>query len=411
MQNMKYLSVALMVVCGTLLLCSKSEAIPFDKDETVHQLVEGNTAFALALYSELKEKEGNLFFSPYSISSALAMAYGGARGETAGEIAEALHFPLEQDGLHAAFARLASQFGALQESGNVTLEIANALWIQEGLDLLDDYVSLTKERYGAGLFQVDFIKAFEDARKTINLWVEDQTQGKIRELLAPGSVGELTRLVLTNAIYFKGRWEFEFDEKFTNEDAFYLSQDKSIQVPLMRQQNTFKYGESEGMQFLQLPYEGEELAMLILLPKAKDGLKALEDELTVEVLETWLQELAMREVKVALPRLTTSAQFDLPETLQALGMRKAFTEAADFSGIDGTEQLSISSVVHKAFVEITEEGTEAAASTAVAIGVTSVRNPAPIPEFIADHPFLYLIRDIESGSILFLGRCVNPAMN
>ncbi|MCP4403702.1 MAG: serpin family protein [bacterium] len=405
MQSLKYLMLGLVVICGGLLMVMESEA----EDDAARQIVEGNSIFAFSLYSQLKDGEGNLFFSPYSISSALAMTYGGARKETAVEMAEALHFGLKQEFLHPAFAELASQFEIIQKAGNVALTVANALWLQEGIDLLEEYATLTKEHYEAGVFQVNFEKASEDARKSINAWVEERTQGKIQDLLIPGSISEATRLVLTNAIYFKGRWEIEFEKELTKEEAFWLSPDKKIQVPLMQQQNIFKYGETATAQLLQLPYSGGELAMLIVLPQAQDGLAALETELTPEGLESWLQELAMREVNVVLPRFTTNAYFDLSETLQALGMSKAFTEAADFSGIDGTQQLSISSVLHKAFVEVTEEGTEAAAATAAAIGVTSIQDPAPIPEFRADHPFLYLIRDNGSGSILFLGRCMNPA--
>ena len=408
MQSIRFFILGLLVVCGSFVILPESEAMPAETEGETQQLVEGNTAFALALYGQLKDGEGNLFFSPYSISSALAMTYGGARGATATEMAKALHLSQDQETLLPAFAELSSQLDAIRDTGNVALSIANALWLQEGFDLREEFLALTNTQYGAGIFQVDFEKAFEKARKRINDWVEEHTQGKIQELLPPGSVSELTRLVLTNAIYFKGRWEIEFEQEQTQKEAFWLGADKEIEVPFMQQQDTFKYGENDKARFLQLSYEGGELAMLLVLPHAKDGLADLESGVSPGMLGEWLQELAMREVNVALPRFTTTASFDLSKTLQTLGMSKAFTDEADFSGIDGTKQLSISSVLHKAFVEVTEEGTEAAASTAVIIGVTSIQDPTPIPEFRADHPFLYMIRDTESGSVLFMGRCVNP---
>ena len=375
----------------------------------MEQIVKGNNTFALDVYGKLKDNENNLFLSPYSISSALAMTYAGARGNTATQMAEVLHFLLSQKALHPAFANLSAHFQEIQQTGNVTLTIANALWIQEGLELLEDYLNLVKKYYDAGLFQVNFVEASEEVRQEINSWVEEQTHQKIRNILAPGTLNELTRLVLTNAIYFKGNWEMEFNKDQTQQESFWPTPGQEIQTPMMHQQSNFKYGETETVQILQMPYAGKELSLVALLPKTKDGLAELETQLTAERLGDWLPATFLRKVNVSFPKFKLTSQFSLSAALRNLGMTEAFSDKADFSGMESTSSLSISDVIHKAFVDVNEEGTEAAAATGVSIGVTSIREPEPIPEFKADHPFMFLIQEKQTGSILFLGRVMNPA--
>ena len=370
-------------------------------------VVEGNKAFAFDLYEKLKEVEGNLFFSPYSISTALAMTYAGARGNTEKQMGTALHFTLDQKRFHPAFACLEAQLKAVQEKGDIELNIANALWAQEDYVFLREFLDLIQSNYGTVLNNVDFKRACEAARKQINTWVEQKTKDKIKDLIKPGVLNALTRLVLTNAIYFKGRWESQFKKSRTKESPFWLSIDKSVEVPMMTQKRQFRYMESDSLQILELPYVGDDLAMIVLLPRKVDGLAQLEADLSVENLNMWIGHLRKREVSVFLPKFKMTSQFRLSETLASMGMPDAFGRNADFSGIDGTKDLFISAVIHKAFVDVNEEGTEAAAATAAVISLTSAPSTPP-PTFRADHPFVFLIRDNRSGSILFLGRIINP---
>lgn len=365
----------------------------------------GNTRFACDLYGHLRNEPGNLFFSPHSISAALAMTYAGAAGETASEMADVLHFELEHQRLHPAFSALTEHLHGGNRKG-IELRVANRLWGQSGYEFLPEYLRVTKKQYGAELGQVDFIQQTEAARKTVNAWVEEQTNEKIQNLIPEGVLNELTRLVLTNAIYFKGDWSSQFDREATEEAPFHLTEEETVDVPLMFQREEFRYGAVEGLQVLELPYVGDVLSMLVLLPEAVDGLAALEQDLTPENLETWTKTLRKEKVEVFLPRFRMTSEFNLTDVLQAMGLASAFDpEQADFSGMIGRRELFLSAVVHKAFVEVNEQGTEAAAATGVAVGVTSV----PItPTFRADHPFLFLIRDNRTGSILFLGRVTNP---
>lgn len=365
----------------------------------------GSNAFALELYSHLKSEPGKLFFSPASVSTALAMTYAGAAGATADQMAAVLHFPLPPD-------RLPEPYGAFQKAlltaGEGRLRIANRLWGRDGYPFRPEFLALTREHFGAELAVVPFGSAPEAARNTINAWVEAQTSGKIRDLLPPGVIDNLTRLVLTNAVYFKGNWEHPFRKENTQEEDFHVTGDKSTRVPMMSQTARFRHFAGEGLQALELPYEGGKLAMLVLLPDAPDGLPALEQALRLDALERWTAGLNHKRVRVFLPRFKMESQFALQDTLAAMGMPLAFDPAkADFSGIVTREDLSISAVIHKAFVDVNEEGTEAAAATGIAI-VASAAAPVPPPVFRADHPFVFAIRDNTTGALLFLGRVVNP---
>ena len=390
----------------TLTLCTSRSSLAVPDEVDTKKIVGGNTTFALDLYSKLRERKGNLFFSPYSISTALALAYAGARGETEKQMAGALNFSGEQDQLHQAFASLQKQLNTEQEKGDIQLSIANALWAERDYSFLKDYLDLTNTNYEASLIRVDFKKTPEQARSQINEWVETRTNNKIKELIKPGVLSALTRLVLTNAIYFKGNWDNQFKESATKNDRFWLTADSSVTVSLMSQKGDLNYGKNETMQLIELPYVGNNLSMIVLLPNEIDGLSKLEATLTEGNLASWLDLLRKGEVRVFLPKFKMTSEFNLEQMLGAMGMPDAFTPQADFSGMTGNKDLYINAVIHKAFVDVNEEGTEAAAATALTMKMTAM--PAPPPEFRADHPFLFMVRHNPSGSILFLGRMVNP---
>ena len=370
--------------------------------------VEGNNAFAVAMYGQLRSRSGNLFFSPESISTALAMAYAGARGDTASQMAKTLHFSLPPEQLHLAMGALLKDLNATHDA--YQLSVANALWAQHGYAFLDDYLNLLKNDYGAGLNQVDFKGATEAARQTINQWVEQKTQDKIKDLLQPGSLRSDTRLVLTNAIYFKGDWQTQFDKAQTKNEDFHLSQGQTATAPLMHREGGFNYFDGGTFQVLEIPYKSKELSMIVFLPKDIGGLGGLEQSLTAGNTQQWLRRLApVSKVIVTMPKFKMTQEFELGATLGAMGMPKAFSSSADFSGMTGHRDFAISAIIHKAYVDVNEEGTEAAAATAVTMRAMAMRpvEQAP-PVFRADHPFIFVIRDNGSDSILFMGRVMDP---
>ena len=345
-------------------------------DPAVGRLVQGNNQFALDLYAKLRTQDGNLFFSPYSISTALGMTYAGARGETAEQMATTLHFGKDQEKLHPAFSQLIKQINGDGKPRGYELYTANALWLQNDYHFLPEFLKLTKTNYGAELREVDFVKATEQARLTINGWVEKQTKDKIKELFKPGILDQTTRLVLTNAIYFKGNWASPFKKEITRDEPFLTAADKKVDVPMMQQIGTFNYLQSDNLQLLEMEFGGKELSMVVLLPKQVDGLADLEKNLTAEKLQAWFSKLHKANVLVFLPRFKTTSEFQLNGTLSDMGMKRAFDPAADFSGMTGSRDLHISAVVHKAFVDVNEEGTEAAAATGVAMAVSE---PSGLP--------------------------------
>jgi serpin B len=378
------------------------------------RIVGGNTRFALHLYREIKG-DGNLFFSPYSVSAALAMTYAGARGETEREMAEVLGFPTVESPDEAAATAIreevAAVLGSLEErleaepeTRGYALHVANALWGQFGYPFLESYVAFVDEHLDAPLTLLDFVRETEASRQRINAWVEERTRERIKDLIPEGGVGEATRLVLTNAVYFKGDWAEEFNAKRTR-DADFRGLSDTTTVAMMTRKGDFGYFENEEAQVLEMPYEGGDLSMVVLLPKVGGaaGLGALERALTPENLDAWIGAVHEREVTVHVPRFTmTWGSIDLKDHLEALGMRRAFSEgAADFTGMSEARDLFITGVFHKAFVEVNEQGTEAAAATGVVMAKTSI---APPLVFRADHPFVFMIRDLSTGSILFLGR-------
>jgi serpin B len=380
-------------------------------DSDLNALVGGNSDFAFDLYQQLRDEEGNLFYSPYSISVALAMTYGGARNETEEQMANAMRFLLTQENLHPAFNVLGLELasrgeGAQGKDGEgFRLNIVNAIWGQRDYEFLADFLDLLAVNYGAGLRVLDFIGAPEESRVTINDWVADQTEGRIEDLIPPGLINPLTRLVLTNAIYFNAAWEYPFEEDSTQDGMFYLLDGSEVTVPMMRQTESFGYAEGDGYQALELPYDGDELSMVILLP-ASGQFEAFEAALDAEQVGEIIGSLERWQVSLSMPRFEFDSSFSLQEALSAMGMPIAFTTSADFSGMTGNRELYIADVVHKAFVAVDEAGTEAAAATAVVMELTAM--PETV-EVTIDRPFIFLIRDIETGAILFVGRTMDPS--
>jgi serine protease inhibitor len=365
----------------------------------------GNTEFALELYQELHGLEGNLIFSPYSISTALAMTYAGARADTQTQMASALHFLTDRDHIHPAFAQLSEELEKAGKKGQVQLQIANTLWPREGYKLLKAFLALTKRFYKVRITPVDFEDG-EKARQTINAWVEERTGNKIRDLIAAGVLDDATRLVLVNAIYCKGIWAIQFDPAMTTTAPFQPEPNVEIQVQMMTRKHSFMYAEEDGLQILELPYAGENLSMLLLLPGEVNGLSKVEESLAVKTLDKWTRNLQETEVEVWLPRFELKFPFRLDDTLKSMGMQNAFSTKADFSGMDGSQELYLGAVLHKAFVAVNEQGTEAAAATAVVMQTKALAFSPII--FRADHPFVFLILEKTTGSILFIGRVVNP---
>ena len=376
------------------------------------ELVGGNSAFAFDLYQALSAQDGNLFYSPYSISLALAMTYAGARTETEQQIADTLHYILSQDRLHSAFNALDQELASRGQGAKGTdekgfrLNIVNAIWGQQGYPFLSAFLDVLAENYGAGLRLLDFRNAWEESRITINKWVSDQTEGKIEDLIPKDVIDEWTRLVLTNAVYFNAAWLNQFDKDMTKDNVFYLLDGSEVNVPMMRQTATFSYTKGEGYQSVELPYDGNELSMVILLPDVGQFEK-FEGLLNYSYVGNIIGDLAYKSVDLTMPKFEFKSAFDLSKTLAAMGMPLAFSDFADFSGMTNIEGLKIGSVIHKAFVSVDEAGTEAAAATAVVVVPTSM--PEEPVQVTVDHPFIFLIRDIQTGSILFVGRVVNPS--
>jgi serpin B len=389
-----------------------------------------DSTFAGHLYGQLSSRSGNLFFSPASIHLALAMAYAGARGDTAAEMQRALGVGPQS---HAAFADLLRNWEKLAHPDDpyagrtadspqmqkyreaelarrrIVLNVVNRLWAQSGYPFRDEFLVLLRDQYRAPIAQVDFHRDPEAEREQINKWVSAKTEQKITELIARGIITPDTRLMITNAVYFKALWTSQFAREQTREETFFAEGKREVRVPLMRQISTFPLATFGGGQLVELPYAYGELVMDVVLPAERNGLADIERRFASGALRGWLDALKKARVDLTLPRFKMSSAFELETALGALGMRKAFTyREADFSGMDGTRELFISAVLHQAVVDVDEYGTEAAAATSIGVEVaTTPPVEAPVI-FRADHPFLFLIRDAKSGAILFLGRVVNP---
>jgi serpin B len=375
----------------------------------------GNNAFACDVYGKLTETEsGNFFFSPFSIRTALAMTYAGARGTTAEQMAEVLHFGGGQEALHAEMGAYIKKLNASAGPDKFLLTVANALWGQEGFEFLPEFLELNDSYYGAGLKTVDFIGDTEGARQAINQWVEEKTKEKINDLIPAGTLQPLTRLVLTNAIYFLGAWQEQFNSDITKPGPFTVEPGRVVEVPFMYQQERFRYAEYETLQVLEMRYKGGNLGMAVILPREVDGLAGFEEKLNADVLNELMGALHIRKVKVYFPKFKIESRFSLRQMLESLGMGEAFQAGvADFTGMTRgrtpDERLNISDVIHKTYVDVNEEGTEAAAATAVMMLAGAAPGPREEPPtFRADHPFIFLIRDVDAGTVLFMGRLTEP---
>lgn len=395
------------------------EQIPHDGPESTRSVAAGNTAFAVDLYAELQtETDGNVFISPASISTAFGLAYAGAQGDAAREIAEVLHYDLAPDAFHPAMGALAQ---ALQlDSEGRTLRINNAVWLDKSLIVEPNWLELTADHYNAEDVRADFRNAPTSARLEINRWVEDKTEDRIQDLLGSSHVNAGTRAVLVNTIYLDADWADPFEADATRDEPFYLTGGQATDVAMMNQTDRFRHYETRNLQAVQLPYKGDELSMVVLLPKTSDGLGDIEKDLSANRLVAWLSRLAAAEpvrVELKLPKLKLEDKYELARPFQRLGLTAPFSgDPAHFTGmVDPARQadgqgVSIDQIVHQTFLEVDEKGTEAAAATAIAMRTASAMTPPPPPpiQFHADHPFLLLLKHNETGAILFLGRVVDP---
>ena len=400
--------VPLLILSMLLLGCAPQIEIPITDDtgtteEGINELVKANNQFGLDIYSAVSQEPGNVFISPWSLASALSMTYEGARGQTADEMKNAMHLP-DAEVRHSSFAKLFNDIN--KKDKKYQLFTANALWAQKDYPFLPEYLNLVEKYYAGKATNVDFIGNTEQARTAINDWVEDHTNDKIKNLFEKGVLTDMTRLVLTNAIYFKGTWLKQFEKSDTFDADFRINPEKTIQVPMMSMhEEEFNYYEDDKMQILEMPYDGEELSILVLLPKDND-LTELERTISADDLGAWRGALRQETLDVYIPKFTFETKYSLSDILANMGMPTAFSMGADFSGMNGKKELFIGIVVHQAFVEVNEEGTEAAAAT----GVDMTLSAMPMTKtFRADHPFIFLIQERNSGNILFLGRVIDPS--
>jgi serpin B len=371
------------------------------------QIASDNNAFAFDLFHQLP-KGKNTFFSPASISAALSMTYAGAHTTTASEMEKVLHINSPET-YHTDMGQWIKHINQ-QNGTDIKISVANRLFGAKRFVFLETYLEKLKTLYQAPLEKLDFAGKTEESRLHINQWVENQTNHKIKNLLAQGVIDSSTKLVLVNAIYFYGDWASQFDEKSTRTGAFYFSDEKSTDTKLMHQQAHFAYADGSGFKAIRVPYKGHQFSMEIYLPDQKNGLAEWEKNLTVEKYNEWSKHFKSYEVSFTLPKFKMNAAFSLGDILKQMGMKTAFARDADFSGMTGKRELYISAVVHKAFIDVGEKGTEAAAATAVVMQATSTRmeEHEEIKIFTVDHPFFFLIRENNTGSILFMGRMMEP---
>jgi len=370
-------------------------------------VIDANNQFAINFYSQVsQESDENIFFSPWSIMTAFAIVHEGAKGNTAEEMQNVFGFSSNKTQRQNEFKSVNDELN--QKDSSYSLQVANALWLANFFEPLEKYVDIAKKYYDSEVSTVDFVG--DEGVNIINSWVAEKTNDKIKDILKPGSTNSLTRLIITNAIYFKGTWVTQFNEENTRDQNFTVDSDTIIKTLMMNlYQNQHLYGETDEIKILELPYEGDKLSMLLLLPKEIDGIADLENSLTVENLNYWRDSLLQQELKiVSIPKFELETKYKLIPPLHKLGLNDAFDEIkADFSGITTSEQLFITSALHKAFVDVNEEGTEAAAVTAIEVGIISI-DPNPPPTFVADHPFIFVIQNNETGHILFIGKMTNP---
>ena len=397
-----------LLLIAILLGCSQTQTADDTQAtaEGVNEVIKANNQFAFSLYKELRNDSENIFFSPYSISAALAMTYEGAKGKTAEEIQKIFDFPADDISRRSSFAKIYNDLN--KNENKYDLSTANALWGQRNFSFEEEYIKTVKDYYAGKLENLDFKTEAEESRKIINKWIEQQTNNKITDMIPSGAIDSLTRLVITNAIYFKGDWLIEFDKKNTRDQDFKISEGSEIKVPMMGlrgEKAEFSYAETDDVQLIELLYQGEEISMLVILPK-EGTLDDFEKSLDYEKLSELKNQLEKQRVDVYLPKFKFETKSMLKQALSGMGMPTAFSEYADFSGMTNQERLKIAEVIHQAYIDVNEEGTEAAAATAVVMKTVSI-SPI-IPVFRADSPFIFLIQQKDTGNILFMGRVLNP---
>ena len=382
-----------------------TSVVPYTYNDTLRYKIPPVNDFTFLLYHNLPKKENNIFLSPYSILTAFAMLYEGAEGTTRNEMREVLNLP-EDDLERREEFRYMILTTTNPASDAYILRTANAIWIQKDYPLKEDYIDVIRRYYFADVRELDFSEDPEKSRKTINEWVERQTERKIVNLVPPGAIDEFTRLVITNAIYFKANWSSKFDPENTYNETFTLTSGEKIKVEMMHQVNSFNYMETKEFQALEMPYVDNRFSMLIILPK-ENNISTLEKRLTSEFMENILSSMKVEKVEVILPKFSFERSYILNDVLQEMGIREAFTDRADFSGIT-EDRVMISVVVHKTFIKVAENGTEAAAATGVVVTLAAPPSEEYPKVFKADHPFIFLIRDRETGAVLFIGRLMDP---
>ncbi len=396
MKSLRILVILIFLIAGMLSSVSAQQEM--------NETVKGNNRFAFNLFEEVQKEGENVFFSPYSISSALAMTYTGAEGGTRQEMQKVFGFSNDKQGQAEAYHMLNKHLDTLNDE-KVKLNVANSLWCQNNYNFLDDFLNINKKYYQAGIKKVDFRSNHAEARKQINQWVEEETNKKITDLIKEGMLSPSVRLVLANAIYFKGTWAYPFEKSKTRPEIFYMNEKNRKRVLFMHRSVSVKYYEDELAQVIELPYAGEDLSMMILLPQEISGIHKLESKLDTDLYQEYQESMFSKKVELWLPRFRVETQYNLNKPLKILGMNSAFSGNADFSGMTGKKELFISDVAHKAFVEVNEKGTEAAAATGAVMTKSSLVKKV---EFRADHPFIYMIKDNRTGAILFMGRLNEP---
>jgi len=385
----------------------ENKTVAVVENTTPVNITENNNLFALDLYKKISNNQENLFYSPYSISTALAMTYAGARGITEKEMSTVMHFPANNAEFYNKYNEVLKNINALNNGSTVNIYTANSVWAQMNFKFRDEFLEIIKNNFNSSINLVDFIKETENSRIQINKWVETQTNEKIKELIKPGLIDYLTRMVLVNAIYFKADWETAFDKQQTQKMDFLIDETKTISCDFMFAEQEFKFYENEdGLKAIEIPYSKGKMSMLIILPKDNAGFNMLKKEISLDFYKKINIALVSKKVKLYLPKFKTTSEFELSDLLKKMGMPEAFSDRADFSGMTGTKDLKISKVIHKAFVEVNETGTEAAAATAVVMRIKSM--PMAPPEFRADHPFMFIIKENSANSILFAGNIYNP---
>jgi len=417
------LGLSLLVIFTIFLAgCANPNLVPPKVNTTIHTpvinvslgnissdncFVDANNLLSFDLYDKYKTEDGNLFFSSYSIVSALAMTYEGARGQTAEEMRTVLHLPDSKETLRSDFLDVYSELNKFDKT--YKLSTANALWAQEDYPFIEDYFNIVTQNYGGSITNLDFVGHSEESRITINDWVEERTNDKIKDLIPQGLINVNTRLVLTNAVYFKANWSKQFNAEDTFDSQFHLNSEETVDVKYMSKTSTYNYGETDSLQILEMDYLENDLSMLIILPK-DNNVAQVENSFSLQELENWKNNMADERLRVRIPKFKFETKYFMAEDLAEMGMPTAFSNQADFTGMSETNELAISDVVHQTFIEVAEYGTEAAAATAVTMELTSVGPPVEQPKlFLADHPFIFIIQDKESGNILFMGRMGNPA--